>query len=70
MLQIHVLQMHVEMQFKSLQTVNVKTGGENLLPECHVWLRTRPSRIIHHQKKDTNACKSTFSDLDVVPQAF
>lgn len=25
--------MHIETYFKSLQTVNVKTGGENLVPE-------------------------------------
>lgn len=25
--------MHIEMYFMSLQTVNVKTGGENLVPE-------------------------------------
>lgn len=33
MLQNYVLQMHIEMYFMSLQTVNVKTGGENLVPQ-------------------------------------
>lgn len=52
-----------------MQILYVKAGGENLVP----WFDMSGLGNVLHElpsEKDTNACKSTVSALDVVSQAF